>query len=775
MTTDSLGPAMPGMGSTLVARQRFALLASLAILIAFSEWLFWLGSSFERTPWWVAVLFPVFAVGATVKCFHTRARLTGNERRSWTFFSLGYLGFGIAEVIYATYDVFLGGAPLGPSVTYMTYSAFPILFIIGISHYRARIPSTEDTFVRIGSLGIILSATLLIYLFMYADFLRAAISIPRASVTVAYGVVDLSAVLFGLIVLMLQSRGHRRRVLLLILLGLCFNAATDFTYASALMDTRYRSASLISGIYLLVPSFIIWAAFEQDQLAKLEGETTVDEPSTEIEPWSTRWETLLPPLAVAGVLVFALVFRARFTENLISFGVAASVVFIGSLALRNWWGHKLEVRLRTEALQSKSEMQLAYRELREEMKIRTQVEDELRHAQKMEALGQLTGGIAHDFNNLLAVVLGNLELLESGVPMRPDQTECLRDATKAAERGADLTQRLLALSRKQSLRAEPIEVDSLLEDTKNLLTRTLGERIQVTISGHKDVWLCLADRAQLENAILNLALNARDAMPDGGEIEIVASNITLDEMYSAEHPDARAGAFVAFAVQDSGVGIPAEVLPRVFEPFFTTKDVGSGTGLGLSMVYGFAKQSGGHVTIESRVGSGTRATLYIPYSETQVRSAGAERRPEAPRGSGESILLVEDQPAVRTLVSNILKKLGYQITEARDGDEALALLEGIETLDLLLSDVVLTGSLSGHSLAAAVAQKRPRTKVLLMSGYAPDIPNERSVSARIPELLHKPFGKAELARKIRSVLDSRKSHPGRAKTTPLRTPDSAAP
>jgi nitrogen-specific signal transduction histidine kinase/CheY-like chemotaxis protein len=410
-------------------------------------------------------------------------------------------------------------------------------------------------------------------------------------------------------------------------------------------------------------------------------------------------------------------------------------------------------------------MQPAYRELSEEMKTRTRVEEELRHAQKMEALGQLTGGIAHDFNNLLAVVLGNLELLENDVPMRPDQTACLRDATNAAERGADLTQRLLALARKQPLRAEPIEVDSLLEDTKYLLTRTLGKKNRVTISGHEGVWRCLADRAQLENAILNLALNARDAMPDGGEIEIKASNITLDEMYAAEHPDARVGAFVAFSVQDSGVGIPAEILQRVFEPFFTTKEVGSGTGLGLSMIHGFAKQSGGHVTIESRVGSGTRVILYIPCSEAPVQSARAESRPGVPQGSGESILLVEDEPAVRALVSNFLKELGYQVTEARNGDEALAVLEGIGTLDLLLSDVVLPGSLSGSDLATTVVQRRPRTKVLLMSGYAPDVLDQRGVSAQIPELIHKPFGKAALARKIQSVFDPRKSHPGRANTT----------
>jgi len=742
------------MGSTLATRQRFALVALLFILIAFSEWLFWLGRTFERTPWWVALLFPVFAIAAAAKCFQTRARLTGNERRAWTFFGLGSLGFGIAEITWAVYDLLFGITVPSPSVADIGYFASPICYIIGIWHYRVRVPSIDDNFVRIGNLGIILSATLFVYLFMYAEFLRTAMSAPSAFVTVAYAILDLSAPLFGLIVISLHAWGRQHRVLLLILLGLCCLASTDFTYISALMGTGYQSASLMNGLYLLSPSFIIWAAFEQDQLAKMEGEYTVDEPSTEIEPESTRWATLLPPLAVAGVLALALAFRGRVTEELISFAVVASFVFIGSLAMRNWWGHKFEIRLRTEALQSKSEMQLAYSELSEEMKFRTQVQEELRQAQKMDALGQLTGGIAHDFNNLLAIIIGNLELLESGVPMAPQQAKSLRDATSAAERGASLTQRLLALARKQAL----------LEDTKNLLARTLGERIQVTIGGQENAGFCLADRAQLENAILNLAINARDAMPDGGEIEIKVAKINLDELYAAEHPDARAGAFVAFSIQDSGMGISAEDMPRVFEPFFTTKEVGSGTGLGLSMVYGFAKQSGGHVTIESRVGSGTRATLYIPYAETQVGSAEAESRPDAPRGSGESILLVEDEPAVRTLVSNVLKGLGYQVTEAQNADEALALLEGMGALDLLLSDVVLPGSLSGRSLAIAVAQQRPRTKILLMSGYAPDVLDERGVSGRAPELLHKPFGKAELARRIRSVLDTRKPHTRRTKT-----------
>ncbi len=779
MTTDSLRPEMPGMRLIPVVRQRLALLATLFLVLAFSEWLLWLGSAFEKTPWWVSVLFPIFGFGAAAKCFHTRRRLTQSRRRAWMFFGLAAMGFSASEVIWAAYDIFLGG--VSPSLSaanvnpfeffallvgYAGYFVFGIFSIIGIWHYRAQVSSRDDILARLGNLGIIVSAVLLICLFTYAEFLRTADPNINPGVTVAYGISDLSAALFGMIILLLQPWKRQRRVLLLIVIGLCFNASTDFNYINAMMDTGFRAASLINGVYLLCPCFIIWAAFEQDQLADTASEYTLDEPSIDTEPWGIRWETLLPPLAVAGVLLFAFSIRGPLTGNQLSFAIAASVVFIGSLAIRNWWGHKLEVRLRTEALQSKSELQIAYHELREEMKVRTQAQEELRHSQKMDALGQLTGGIAHDFNNLLAVVLGNLELLESRVPMKPDHAEYLQEATNAAKRGAGLTQRLLSRSRKQPLKADSIQVDSLLEDLKNLLTRTLGERIQVTIGGHENVSACLADRAQLENALLNLALNARDAMPEGGKVEIKAADITLDERYVAEHPDARAGVFVAFSVQDSGLGISAENLPRVFEPFFTTKEVGSGTGLGLSMVYGFAKQSGGHVTIESRVGSGTRVILYIPRSKTQLRGASAESRPEVPQGSGESILLVEDESALRKLVANVLKELGYRVIEARNGDEALALLDGIGTLDLLLSDVVLPGSLSGDSLAAEVAQRRPRTKVVLMSGTAPDLRGEPVVSAGIPELLYKPFERAELARTIRSALDFQGSDRGRAKTPP---------
>jgi CheY-like chemotaxis protein len=255
-------------------------------------------------------------------------------------------------------------------------------------------------------------------------------------------------------------------------------------------------------------------------------------------------------------------------------------------------------------------------------------------------------------------------------------------------------------------------------------------------------------------------------MPDGGVLDIETSNIIIDKSYVAEHPGAKAGTYVSISVRDTGTGISGGDLKRVFEPFFTTKEVGSGTGLGLSMVYGFAKQSGGHVTIESRVKEGTQVNLILPSTKTMEQRAVVENQTRPLQGSGESILLVEDEPAVRRLVSTILTGLGYRITVAADSEEALTLLTGIESLDLLLSDVVLPGKLSGRDLAVIVEQKRPQTKILLMSGYASELVEEEGELGSAYELLRKPFRKADLARKVRSILDSHSLHTRREATRP---------
>jgi CheY-like chemotaxis protein len=287
-----------------------------------------------------------------------------------------------------------------------------------------------------------------------------------------------------------------------------------------------------------------------------------------------------------------------------------------------------------------------------------------------------------------------------------------------------------------------------------LLVSTLGETIRIEIDTADDLWPCSADRAQLENALLNLAINARDAMPEGGSLVINAVNVTLGAEHSAAEPDAEAGDYVLMEVRDAGVGMSDEVRAKVFEPFFTTKEVGAGSGLGLSMIYGFAKQSGGDVTIRSELGAGTTVGLYLPRADTSTDSATAPAARDFRAGQGERILIVEDEPAVRKLVVTLLEDLGYEVFQAEDGAAALAALDDLDSVRLVLSDVVLPGGLSGHALLSEAKRAHPEVKTLLMSGYATDSRRREDKAEGAVEILHKPFRRADLARKIRSALES---------------------
>jgi CheY-like chemotaxis protein len=317
----------------------------------------------------------------------------------------------------------------------------------------------------------------------------------------------------------------------------------------------------------------------------------------------------------------------------------------------------------------------------------------------------------------------------------------------------------LALSHKQALRPESIDVGALLSGMQSLLERSLGERIRVDLSEDEPLLHCVADRAQLEGAVLNLAVNARDAMPDGGALSIHVCRVTLDEAYAANHPEAQPGEYIAISMRDTGTGISPGILDRVFEPFFTTKDVNEGTGLGLSMAYGFAKQSGGYVAIDSAVGQGTDVRIHLPVAGAPPPALEGDAGVGDYRGRGESVLVVEDDRAVRRLVVALLEELGYRVGMAGDGEEALAALESARSVDLLLSDVVLPGDLSGRELAREVGDRRPGVKVLLMSGYAGKILEREGPLEPGEVLLYKPFRKIELARRIRAVLDARDRSP----------------
>ena len=379
-------------------------------------------------------------------------------------------------------------------------------------------------------------------------------------------------------------------------------------------------------------------------------------------------------------------------------------------------------------------------------------EQALRQAQKMEAMGQLTGGIAHDFNNLLTVVIGNLEMLEAKLTTS-GQRELVTEALEAADLGARLTARLLAFARRSHLEPEVVNLNDFVLGLTDMLHRTLGPTISLSNALTPRLWPTRIDPSQVESAIVNLAVNARDAMPDGGRLIIETSNVTVDRAMSDDLDALAAGDYVRLSVADTGQGMPPEVRDRAFEPFFTTKETGRGTGLGLSMIYGFAKQSGGHATIYSEPGRGTTVNIYLPRHGAPA--VEHEDRAEAvAQLTGKTILVVEDDPRVRRLTVNRLDSLGYATLVAADAQEALTILHsGATDIDLVFTDLVMPGGMSGYELAHRVAENWPHLPVLLTSGYADELVRRDSDVIDHLRVLNKPYRQAELASAIAEALE----------------------
>jgi PAS domain S-box-containing protein len=381
------------------------------------------------------------------------------------------------------------------------------------------------------------------------------------------------------------------------------------------------------------------------------------------------------------------------------------------------------------------------------------LEARLVQAQKMEAVGQLTGGIAHDFNNLLGVVIGNLQLLERSLLDQPQHVRKVNTAMRAAMRGADLTRRLLAFARRQILEPEVVDLNRHLKGLDELLHRSLGDSIEVRIEPIKDLWLTRVDPGQIESAILNLAINARDAMPNGGMLTIATHNRVLDAQFCAEHPGLEPGHYVCVSVSDTGVGIDAELLRNVFEPFFTTKEHGKGTGLGLSMVLGFAKQSGGTATIESQVGKGTTVHLLLPRCTDALSRRDDTGMYRMMPGGRETILVVEDDADLRETSSATLNSLGYHIIQARNPEHALEILAGADAVDLLFTDIMMPGGMLGPTLAQRARELRPAINVLFTTGYANNHVMATGASVSNSDVLPKPFRTEDLAQRVRHLLD----------------------
>ena len=383
---------------------------------------------------------------------------------------------------------------------------------------------------------------------------------------------------------------------------------------------------------------------------------------------------------------------------------------------------------------------------------RIAAEEQLRQAQKMEALGQLTGGIAHDFNNVLTVISGTIEILAEEVSARPESAAVAKLISEAADRGAELTSHLLAFARKQPLQPREIDVNRLIVESARLFRPTLGAQIEIESMLTDSVWPALVDPGQLSSALLNLAINARDAMPQGGKLTLETRNVTFDQDYAAAIGDLEPGNYVMIAVSDTGTGIAEAIRDKVFDPFFSTKQVGKGTGLGLSMVYGFVKQSGGHIKVYSEEGHGTTFKLYLPQAEAPPERIAEESSSSEIERGDETILVVEDDPLVRAYVNTQLQSLGYTTLSAANGVEALAIVDSGASFDLLFTDVIMPGGLNGRQLAAEATARRPSLRVLFTSGYTENAIIHHGRLDFGVLLLAKPYRKLDLARMLRVAL-----------------------
>ncbi|MEJ0093872.1 MAG: PAS domain-containing protein [Methylocella sp.] len=387
---------------------------------------------------------------------------------------------------------------------------------------------------------------------------------------------------------------------------------------------------------------------------------------------------------------------------------------------------------------------------------RKQLEDELRQSQKMEAVGQLTGGIAHDFNNLLTGVIGSMDIIRRRIAdgRVQDIGRFVDAATTSAQSAAALTHRLLAFSRRQSLDNQPIDVNQLVASMEDLLRRTLGEQIVLQVELRAGIRPAMTDANQLESAVLNLAINARDAMPEGGVLTIETKELKLDRAYAEKHDHVQPGDYVAISVRDTGSGMSEDVVAKAFDPFFTTKPIGQGTGLGLSMIYGFAQQTGGHVTISSKLGEGAEIKLYLPVCHGDAVRAEPGANEEGPSGSGEHVLVVEDDASVRLIVLDVLHELGYAALEASNGITALSIIQSPAPIDLLITDVGLPG-LNGRQLAEIARQSRPNLPILFMTAYAANAAVRNDFLGKRMHMVTKPVSMDVLALKIREIIEAR--------------------
>ncbi len=425
----------------------------------------------------------------------------------------------------------------------------------------------------------------------------------------------------------------------------------------------------------------------------------------------------------------------------------------GELRVKRKDGKEITIFLSTSIVKDKDGQPVVIVGVISDITLRKQLEEQLRHSQKMEAIGQLAGGIAHDFNNLLTVIEGYIDLLQNVMSGQGKERAFVTQIKKATDRAVSLTRQLLTFSRRQIVQPKVLDINQSIKDLSIMLQRLIGENIELITELDPHIGQIKADPHQIEQVIMNLIVNARDAMPDGGKLIIETKKVHLDSSYNRLHPDVKAGEYVQLAISDTGVGMSAEVRERIFEPFFTTKEKGKGTGLGLATVYGIVKQSNGHIYVYSEVGKGTTFKIYFPAVRGVKRSEKSEDPKRRIRGHGQKILVVEDEYLVRELILDTLKNLGYQVLEASNGDQALKLFhEYKDEIDLILTDLIMPG-MNGKKLIDLISRETPNIQVLYMSGYDDNAISRHGLLNEGINYLQKPFSPKKLAEKLQEIFE----------------------
>jgi signal transduction histidine kinase/CheY-like chemotaxis protein len=689
--------------------------------------------------WWADTAWTTTSLIVGLRCFFTAERLTGHHKTAWNLWGIGCFSWFGGMIMWDYLELILGVMTPFPAPSDFGFIALAPFFIAGMFYYRSAIPTFPITLTQIGNLGVIFCAILISeQIILFQSIQKNTESWWYLSTALSYPILYMSAFFFGLICLWLYVWGHERRILLFITVGIAVHGFVDTLYAYSLLGKTYETGSYLDVYWIIGFAFIYWAALEQDILSDdTEDRAGLRDTTGE---HLREWEFLIPAIAIFGVLLTAFLFREELDTRILELIFPVSVVLVVFLALKGWWGQQLEKQSHQERLQ-------ALDALRES-------QEQFRQAQKMEAMGRLSGGIAHDFNNLLTAIQGYGAILTERLGPRHPLIPYVSGILRAAEGGASLTNQLLLFSRRKVLNLVVMNLNEVLLQLRDMLQRIIGEDIRLVTAPDPALGYIKADRGQMEQVIMNLAVNARDAMTQGGEIRIETRNVVLNEADVSRYIDLKSGVYVLLSVSDTGTGMDQETQSHIFEPFFTTKDATKGTGLGLSTIYAIVTQSDGHIEVISEPGQGATFKIYLPRVERPVEDPKPQEVSSPPASGLETILVVEDDPMLRELFGETLRSRGYRVLEASQGQEALTRYgASSDPIDLLITDVVMP-QMNGPMLVQQLIPHRPLMKVLFISGYTGEVADHLKILESEIPFLQKPFTPSSLSSKIREVLDT---------------------